>query len=247
MAACAAFVMATDNQGENGIPFVFVAAGLVHSEVIGRWSRPRGVAAVLVAALAATSAIDAVGFERRVNETRMVHELDGVASASAGETRALPPALAFLEWRLHPFYRFSPGDLSAVVSFLRSEEGAIYVFGDLTILYALTGRPSAGQALWLHPGLTLPEPHEATFAAWEKRLLDDLVQRHVRFVVRESRQTYNGLRLSHLPRLAAFVEARRVRRLSFGPIDVIELDGAPDAQPQRLRYDRPARQEEGRW
>ena len=223
LAACAAFVMVTDNQGENGVPFVFLAAGLVHSEVMGRSKKPQGWVALVIVSLAATSAVDAVRFERGVNETRMVHELDGVATAARVETRALPPALSFLEWRLHPFYRFSPGDLGAAVSFLRYEEGAIYVFGDLTILYALTGRPSAGQTLWLHPGLTLPEPHEAAFASWEARLLADLERRQVRFVVRESRQTYNGLRLSDLPRIAAHIETRRERRLSFGPIDVIEL------------------------
>jgi hypothetical protein len=223
LAACAAFVMATDNQGENGVPFVFLAAGLVHGELLDRWRRPSGLPALVVASLAVTSTVDAVRFEKRVNVTRMVHELDGVASGAPSETRALPPALAFLEWRLHPFYRFGPGDLAAAVSFLRNEDGAIYVFGDLTLLYALTGRPSAGTTLWLHPGLTLPEPHEAAFAAWETRLLDDLARRRVRFVVRESRQTYNGLRLSDLPRLAGLIEARRKRRLSFGPIDVMEL------------------------
>jgi hypothetical protein len=109
------------------------------------------------------------------------------------------------------------------VAFLRQEEGAIYVFGDLTILYALTGRGSAGESLWLHPGLTLPEPGEPAFAAWEDRLLGDLTRRGVRFFVRESRQTYNGLRLSQVPKVAEFVEAHRKRRVSFGPIDVIEL------------------------
>jgi hypothetical protein len=153
----------------------------------------------------------------------MVHELDGVVRADPREEEALPPALGFLQWKLHPFYRFSPGNLAETVSFLRHEKGAIYVFGDLTILYALTGRPSAGETLWLHPGLTMPEPGRPGFLAWESRLVQDLERRRVRFFVRESRQTYNGLRLSHLPRLATLIESRRLQRRSFGPIDVIEL------------------------
>jgi hypothetical protein len=222
LAACAAFVMVTDNQGENGIPYVFLAAGLVHAEVARR-RVPRRAAAVFLGALALSSGLDAARFDRRVNATRMVHELSGVAAAPSSETRALPPSLGFLEWRLHPFYRFAPADLAAALAYLRHEEGAIYVFGDLTLVYALTGRDSAGATLWLHPGLTMPEPHEAGFAAWEERLLADLERRKVRFLFRESRQTLNHLRLSDLPRLAAWVEARRTRRLSFGPIDVMEL------------------------
>jgi hypothetical protein len=224
LAVCTAFVMVTDNQGENGIPFVFLAAGLVQAELgvrgrLGGWR----ATAVAMAVLAVSSAADAVFFNLRVNETRMVHELDGVERAGPREEAALPPGLEFLEWKLHPFYRFTPKDLGETVAFLRREEGEIYVFGDLTILYALTGRPSVGESLWLHPGLTLPEPGAPGFAAWEARLLDELERKQVRFIVRESRQTYNDLRLSQLPRLAAFIEAHRERRLSFGPIDVIEL------------------------
>jgi hypothetical protein len=223
LAVCAAFVMATDNEGENGVPFVFAAVGLVHAELRarrgGRWRH----APAAMGALVLLSATDALGFNARVNEPRMVHELDGVASAAPRESVALPPALAFMEWRLHPFYRFRPNDLAQVVAHLRSEEGAIYVFGDLTILYALTGRPSAGPALWLHPGLTLPEPEHPGFEAWEERLVDDLERRNVRFVVRESRQTYSGLRLSQFPRLIAYMQAREGSHFSFGPIDVFEL------------------------
>ena len=224
LATCAAFVMATDNQGENGIPFVFLAAGLAQAELPTRGRRnDRRASFILAGVLTLSSAWDAVVFDQRVNRTRMVHELDGVERARPSEEAALPAGLEFLEWKLHPFYRFTPRDLGETVAFLRREGGPIYVFGDLTILYALTGRPSAGESLWLHPGLTLPEPGEPAFAAWESRLLDDLTRRRVRFFVRESRQTYNGLRLSQLPKVAAFVEARRKRRISFGPIDVIEL------------------------
>jgi hypothetical protein len=224
LAICATFVMVTDNQGENGIPFVFLAAGLVHAELGARGRLgDRRAFLVLASLLAISSAWDTVRFDLGVNRTRMVHELDGVERAGPREEAALPPGLEFLEWKLHPFYRFTPRDLGEAVAFLRRDEGAIYVFGDLTILYALTGRPSAGESLWLHPGLTMPEPGEPGFAGWEGRLQGDLVRRRVRFFVRESRQTYNGLRLSQLPRLAAFVEAHRARRVSFGPIDVIEL------------------------
>ncbi len=225
LAICALFVMVTGNQGENGIPFVFLAVGLLHAEA-RHWGRESGkhrASLALAGVLVLPSAWDAVCFNRRVNETRMVHELDGVVRADPREEAALPPALGFLRWKLHPFYRFSPGDLSLTVTFLRHEKGAIYVFGDLTILYALTGRQSAGETLWLHPGLTMPEPGRPGFLAWEARLLQDLERRGVRFFVRESRQTYNGLRLSHLPRLATLIESRRLRRRSFGPIDVIEL------------------------
>lgn len=232
LAVCAAFVMATDNQGENGIAFVFVAAGLVHAGLAPPPFTVRGLRPAIALALAAACGAEAWQFNHRVNETRMVHELSGVAPAPAASLRALPPALSFMEWRLHPFYRFSPEDLALTVAFLRSQPGAIYVFGDLTPLYALTGRPSVGPAVWLHPGLTLPEPGQPGFTAWEERLVRDLEARKVRFVVRESRQTYNELRLSQLPALVAHIEARKGRRRSFGGIDVIELrpdDAGADA------------------
>jgi hypothetical protein len=180
--------------------------------------------------LATTCAVEAWLFNQRVNETRMVHELSGVPSAPESSVRALPGALSFLEWRLHPFYRFTPEDLAVTVAYLKSQPGGIYVFGDLTVLYALTGRPSVGPSVWLHPGLTMPAPGEAGFAAWEKRLVADLEAARVRFVVRESRQTYSELRLSQCPGLVAYLEAHRATKRSFGAIDILVLEdvqGAP--------------------
>jgi hypothetical protein len=228
---CAAFVMETDNQGENGIPFVFLAAGLVHAGLVGAAAGGPARRFLTTGAwtLAALCSVEAWLFNQRVNETRMVHELSGVPTAPEPATRALPPALSFLEWRLHPFYRFTPEDVAVTVAYLKSQPGGVYVFGDLTILYALTGRPSVGPSVWLHPGLTMPAPGEVGFPGWESRLLDGLEAARVRFVVRESRQTYSELRLSQCPGLVAYLEAHHAAKRSFGGIDVLVLERGQDA------------------
>lgn len=65
-------------------------------------------------------------------------------------------------------------------------------FGDATILYALSGRPSVFPALWFHEGLSYPARESAERSIFERQFRFALVRNDVRFLIRDGNQTWNG-------------------------------------------------------
>lgn len=204
------FVVLTNNNPENAYPWVFLTLGLVHA---GRATlAPRGALAVAIA-LAAIGLRDAWTFDREVNRTRVVQDIRFDPDL-ARPSRL--PELAGLRFQVYPRSRLRIEDVDDVVEFLRERPGGIYVFGECTLLYALTGRPSLNPYLWYHPGLTIPDPRSPEFRALEDRALTHADE--VRWVI-----TGEGPSPEVWPRLAARFLARAVRDERFGNLRVLEL------------------------
>src|SRR5207245_3512644 len=179
--------------------YAFVAMGLAHSALRPRLGRPWRHAAG--AALLSVAVVDAVRFELRVNRPRLVHRLQEVPPASPLEQAQVPAALRFMRWRLHPFYAYAPDDLARLAAFLAAQPDAFFLVGDTSILYALADKPSVNPSLWFHRRLTMPGRRTEAFHDYEERLLANLRRYHVRFVVVEGRETYEGTSLAHFPAL----------------------------------------------
>jgi hypothetical protein len=227
---CTLFTILTKNEPENSIPCVFLALGLVQISLAGalvEWPR---VACAVATALAITAALDAYGFNARVNRTRLVLGLEDTPPPAA--TPSLPAGLDFLRWREPSFGGYSAEDLSAVVAFLRENPGNFLLVGDASILYGLTGRPSLNPALWFHPRLTIPGRATSGFQDYEQRLIGNLRRHQVRYVVVEMNGTFMGTRPAYFPALVDHIQARIKGRRSFGSFDVIEL-GAGQERAQR--------------
>jgi hypothetical protein len=218
LAACALFSVFTNNEEQNGIAYGFLALGLAHAalrpRLEARWRHLAGAALLLLAVF------DAARFERGVNRPRLVHRLQDAPPASEAEQARLPPALRFMRWRLHPFYGYTPDDLSRLVTFLAAQPDAFLLIGDTSILYALAGKPSVNPALWFHRRLTLPGRNTEAFHDYERRLLARVQQLHARLVVLEGRETYEGTSLAHFPALQGLIRGEGPR---FGPFRVLEL------------------------
>jgi hypothetical protein len=220
LAACALFSVFTNNEEQNGIAYGFVALGLAHAamraRLAARWRHLASAALLLLAV------VDAARFERGVNRPRLVHRLQDVPPASEAEQARLPPALRFMRWRLHPFYGYTPDDLSRLAGFLAGQPDAFLLIGDTSILYALAGKPSVNPALWFHRRLTLPGRNTEAFRDYEQRLVAHVRRFHARFVVLEGRETYEGTSLAHFPALRARVRGDGAQS-TFGPFRVLEL------------------------
>jgi hypothetical protein len=229
---CLAFVVLTSNQPEIGIPYLFVALGVLHQML--RVLRPPGagraakLARAAVTALATVLALlavhDAWRFNRQVNATREVNDIAFDAERARRAAAELPAGLAFLQWDLPERYGYGPGELRRLVELLHQRDGNFLLIGDTSILYGLSGKPSQAPSLWFHPGLTVPWPDdEALFRDYEDRLLARFQEGGVRRVVLEGEATWTGRRLADFPRVADLVRRRRGEITVIGPFRVIEL------------------------
>lgn len=237
--ACLGFIALTSNDREQGVPLVFAALGacaaalVAAGAAVGPRAAPAGRAAAF--ALAALALWDAWGFHERVNIPRKAIDITFAEPSPAAPPPKLPDQLACMQFETPRLVTYGANDLRELSEYLRVRDGAFFLVGDASVLYGITGKPSVFPALWFHPGLTFPYPHDARFAAFEQRLLERLERFEVRTIVLEPRvwigyPAQDGqkpkaryITLESFPRVAQLVNARLASERSFGPIRVLEL------------------------
>jgi len=237
--ACLGFIALTSNDKEIGAPLVFVALGLAAAALVHAARALRievdGLPQAVMFLAVLLGARDARAFDRRVNDTRLVDDLEFDAAQADASAQELPPALSYLRWSVPKLVQYTPSDLRELAEYLKARDGAFFLVGDASPLYGITGKPSVFPALWFHPGLTFPTPDDARFGDFEARLLERCERLGVRTIVIEPR-VWVGYRapegqkpaarlvtLDTFPRVAAWVSERRVSERSIGAFRVIEL------------------------
>ena len=163
---------------------------------------------------------DAYYFNTGVNETRGVNDMRFNPAAA---TRLRTPELSFMEFQASRYSTLTAGDVDGVIDYFRRREGNFYYFGECTIVYALTGRPSPSPYLWYHPGLTVPPPDSPRFARVEDEAIRNLFRYNVRFFVVGD----NAPPQEAFPRLWRHVADRVVGEERIGGIRILELAGGP--------------------
>lgn len=213
-AVSGAFVLLTFNQGENGVPYIFLCVGLVqlfwrkwrsHLELERPWL---AAGAWLAQGLLLWVALSvAWPFHREVVATRMVHDFpegEGPAFSWPSGTQDLD----FLVWK-EPWLN-AERDPRPVIDFLRQEDEAFYLFGDLSLLYPMTGQVSPSPFLWLHPGLTLPVSDAPGFKEYDQLLRAHLKRQAPRWWVWDSPEgiTYKEMRPEDFPLSQTYLKSR---------------------------------------
>ena len=237
--ACLCFIALTSNDREQGVPLVFAALGACAAALVaaGAAVGPRAARAGRAAALAlaALAVWDAWGFHERVNIPRKAIDITFAERSPDAPPPTLPDGLERMQFETPRLVTYGAQDLRELSEYLRGREGAFFLVGDASVLYGITGKPSVFPALWFHPGLTFPYPHDARFAAFEQRLLERLEQLDVRTIVLEPRvwigypapdgqkPKARYITLESFPRVAQLVSERLASERSFGPLRVLEL------------------------
>ena len=221
-AVSGAFVLLTFNQSGNGIPYLPLCLGLVH---LG-WQRWRqgpaeglplaGLASGVLGLLLWIQCLAAAWWmHHAVVRPRAVHDFPA-GTAPAGSWPEGVAGLRYLLWE-EP-YAGASRQPDVLLDWLEEHPGRFFVWGDLTLLYALADQPSVGPTLWWHPGLTMPVPGSAAGQAYDQRLQRSLADADLRWVVFDhpEGQLYKGLRLQDLPATAAYLQARTVEEVEVG-------------------------------
>jgi len=218
---CVLFVVTTNNQAYNGFPYLFVSLGLTQNGVRLMFAAQRRAGARWLALFFLCFAgKDVDYFERRVNSTRGVHELQ-FDSAAAVTLRT--PALQFMRFQMASYYyHFTAADLDATAAFLQARPGNFFLVGDCSILYGLTRRPSLLPSVWYHPGLTVPDVGTPEFLIYAQELLRNLQRARLQFVVWQE-TALNRIPLDQYPAVTAYLNEFAVTEYPFGGFTIFEL------------------------
>jgi hypothetical protein len=225
----------TDNLQENNIPFVYAALAITYlvasRAILGNQTTPpermteRRLLATRLMSLGVIlfALFDAFIFNNQINAGRVVHDFVYDARRFRPYQRLLPAQLRFMKWGTPGAYPFLPGEVRDITEYIRARPGGLFVLGDASVFYALTGRQSTNPSLWFHAGLTMPRPGTDLFDRYEQRLLDNFRKYDVRFVLLEGRQTWLGVKLGDFYRLGTYLAETPHSDTSFGLCRLIEL------------------------
>lgn len=230
---CSFFMHFTLNQPQNGLPLVFVAIGLGHifwrewlrgfaGDVRFRpvWLPPllNGLSILLfVSGMWSTWQ-----FHKQTNEPRFA--LDFTDQFPFNSELPVDRQWGFLNYQAPYVW----GDLKPweFVEWMNAREGNFLLFGDLSIVYGLTGRPSVSPALWFHEGLTFPAQGTEGFSEFDAKLLAACKSYRLKYLVfeQESRETWMHSKFEDFPQTSAYLHEREFGGLTVGGFLVVKLD-----------------------
>lgn len=189
---CSFFMHFTLNQPQNGLPLVLVSIGLGHIfwrkwwqgfefDFSGRFRHVPMLMKGLSVLMLLYGGWATLQFHQKTNVPRLV--LDFTPDFPFQSDIPKANHWGFLEYQA-PFHYGSlkPWELTA---WMDAHKGTFLLFGDLSILYGMTGRPSVSPVLWFHEGLTYAPQGSAAFARLDRQLLEMTQKAKIRFVVFE--------------------------------------------------------------
>lgn len=225
------FADVTSNQRENGIPFIPVCIGLVlvwlsREDVKGFFLQQIPRSELILKAVTAFVLLvicwDVYQFDQRVNQTRLVLESEFIKDGSTVEMvggsglEGMHFAAAYYPKEMRP---------DSLILFLKEQPGEFFLFGDMSLLYGLTGRRSVSPVLWFHEGLTLPKRDSPEFGAFSKELTEAVIGSRPRYVIFDGtgRLTYTHLPWEAFPELNAWLQSNTLSTRKMFGFEVCEL------------------------
>jgi hypothetical protein len=213
-----------------GLPWIMLSVGLVYSVWSQSDSTSRSPEAAksnkLMWALPLVALLDAVLFNVRVNESRAALFLTR-AQLDAPSASAMPGPLEAMKGPVYAGYSFTAQDLSELADYLRHPEGNFWYFGDASVIYGATGKPSVDPALWYHFGLTLPPAGSKEFLTYEQNLIANFQTYDVRRIVLEDTITKSGCELDKFTKIRQFIAANALDTTVVAGFQVIRIRARP--------------------
>ena len=227
------FIQVTANQFENGIPFIFLHLGLVHLFLLDYYRQRVDTLGnmswifvwpqfVIVCIMWLFLGLQCYTFHHDVIEGRKIHDFPPDQEI----VYTGPDGVSGMDWLLwQEPWRYGDRNMADLITYLEAEEQPFFYFGDMTFLYGLMGQENPIPALWLHPGLTIPEPDDPWFTAFEEQFLANLVDLQPRFLIAENEktETYKGVTLASFPKVEQWLNDRKENHFQIGTYVIWEL------------------------
>lgn len=232
----------TRNEVSNGIPFIFLSLGLLHKvglngirlisktmikvyEKKESYFKLAQVIRKIGPTIFGISMIyfllnSTFKFDRAVNKTRITSNIYYIS-----QDPLLSPIspLSFLKMENGFTDHVRTEELNGVMEFFNQYNGNFFLFGDSSILYGATGRPSIFPSLWFHPGLTYPELKSKEFDNYDSLLLSRINSYAVIHFVIEGEKTYMNARIKEFPKVYDYFNKNYCLNKSVGKFQIYSL------------------------
>lgn len=228
------FVALTNNQPNNGVPFGFISYALLAiilslsaKEILHHFKliKAGNISSLILPTFIMAYCIPIlVNFHHDVNLTRQVHDFRGPHVIKESSFKLSFQTEKFLSYQV--VYHYNDFKIYELVDFLKKQEGDFFLFGDLSILYGLSGKPSQSPYLWFHPGLTFHDQNTDKWGGEDIKLAHIISKKRIRFIIFESkeRSTFMNLRFDEFPKFKKQAEARLKEIKYIGGFEVWELN-----------------------
>lgn len=146
-----------------------------------------------------------------------------------------------LEWldAETPEFTATDGDaLRRLLEDLDARPGPVFLLGDSTVVYGLSGRCSPSPVLWFHPHLTVPWRDGRATREFQERLILALDRARVGAVIVENGGTQMGVTPDTLPLVRDWVAARTTAKRALGSFELFELSPVSGEEGSRQPYAR---------
>jgi hypothetical protein len=210
----------------NGLPWIMLAVGLVHSVLLQSSIGTAALKKLLAFALIVFALFDAIWFNLRINEPRSVLLLTQKELDNPHIAATIPGPLEAMEGPVFHKYRFTVRDLSVLAKYLSEQEGNFWYFGNASIIYGASRKPSVDPALWYHFGLTIPPQGSIAFEEYQERLLSAFKKFNVKHIVIEDTVTTSGCSLSEFSKIEQFIAANALDTTFVAGFPVILIRSA---------------------
>lgn len=227
------FVALTNNQPNNGVPFGFISYALLAiilslsaKEILHHFKliKAGNISSVILPTFIMAYCIPIlVKFHYNVNLTRQVHdfmpkEIKKSSFKLSFQTKE------FLSYQAPYYYQFL--EIYTLSDFLKKQEENFFLFGDLSLLYGLSGKSSQSPYLWFHPGLTFYSYDAGYWEQEDDKLARIIAEKQVKHLVFENqeRSTYLHLGFDEFPKFKKQAEARLKEIKYIGGFEVWELN-----------------------
>ncbi|MEZ5040719.1 MAG: hypothetical protein R2828_12515 [Saprospiraceae bacterium] len=232
---CHVFVMLTNNQFENGFPYIFVSLGICTTALLqlgssasfiwrGREISPVDLRRYILIVFLVIGLIDAAVFHWKVNLTRIVQEIHYEKDLTASPIPEWPSEMAFMEWQMGPGYDYSQQDFAKVAHFLENQPDNFFLLGDASVLYGITHKISTSPYLWFYMGFPEGERKKAFYQDFDQKVLQNIQRYAVKWIVLEGEKTFGEISLKNFPALQQLIEKKGTLVQTFGGYQVIQLD-----------------------
>jgi hypothetical protein len=216
------FQLTTNNRFYNAFPTLFLGLGGFHIWIISKTVSQRGkditrwvnTVIVMIAICDAGYLANYVCYRKVGND--IWFDMALVQKPKTSE-------LSYMLYQVPGHYKISATDLDSIIEFFRSRNGNFLLFGDYSILYGLTNRPSVNPALWFHQGLTFSDFGTREFSEFEGRMVKNMEKYSVRYIVVEGNKTFMGVGMEDFPMISRLVEKNSHRSYVYGGFRIIEI------------------------